>query len=565
MNSSDPRCVGPNKTLGIDQACLSILNNQDLPVSVLTYINQCQACDGLPFANLSPNSNTTLVIPTKYEMHLYYVAEKYQWCHGAYKFQEYGHYGWNLTNQSCSWFYTIKDPPTPYMPILAASLVFVALSIFYGVGKFLIPFAMKRLKERRVNEQDDMQDLQDSEPFPPALVVSSRSSTRIHSIDTIRGIAILLMIFVNNGGGKYVFFNHSPWYGFTIADFVLPWFAWIMGLTLVVSLRTQLRISVSRPRIIMRILRRIFFLILFGLIINSNDKTTIENLRFPGVLQLLGITYFICASIEAVFMKAQRNFQYGRLMFLQDILDCWPQWLIFIGIGATHTLVTFLLRVPGCPTGYLGPGGYHLRGKYANCTGGAAGYIDRLLFGSHMYNKTNNPIYGSTLPHDPEGLMNTLSAVLIVALGVQAGRILLCYYLYLQSKILRWFAWAAVIGIIAILLNGKEQEGGVIPVSKNMMTLSFVLATSSFAFFFYIIIFYIVDHKRIWNGAPFVYAGMNPIFLYIGHYLTKGHFPWAWKILNPTHASLLYMNLWTTVLWGFIAYGLYRKNVIITI
>ena len=25
----------------------------------------------------------------------------------------------------------------------------------------------------------------------------------------------------------------------------------------------------------------------------------------------------------------------------------------------------------GCPTGYLGPGGYHEGGKYFNCTGGA--------------------------------------------------------------------------------------------------------------------------------------------------------------------------------------------------
>lgn len=36
-------------------------------------------------------------------------------------------------------------------------------------------------------------------------------------------IAILLMIFVNNGGGKYVFFNHSAWSGLTVADLVLPW------------------------------------------------------------------------------------------------------------------------------------------------------------------------------------------------------------------------------------------------------------------------------------------------------------------------------------------------------
>ena len=35
------------------------------------------------------------------------------------------------------------------------------------------------------------------------------------------------------------------------------------------------------------------------------------------------------------------------------------------------------LEVPGCPRGYAGPGGMHLGGTAANCTGGAAGYIDR--------------------------------------------------------------------------------------------------------------------------------------------------------------------------------------------
>ena len=38
--------------------------------------------------------------------------------------------------------------------------------------------------------------------------------------------------------------------------------------------------------------------------------------------------------------------------------------------------------------GYLGPGGLAEHGKYFNCTGGAAGYIDRLLL-------TSNHIYGS--------------------------------------------------------------------------------------------------------------------------------------------------------------------------
>lgn len=90
-----------------------------------------------------------------------------------------------------------------------------------------------------------------------------------------------------------------------------------------------------------------------------------------------------------------------------DILDSWPQWVVMICILAVHTLITFLLSVPGCPRGYLGPGGeYDHRGKYNNCTAGAAGYIDRSIFGDHMYSKTNNSVYGTILRYDPEGTLH---------------------------------------------------------------------------------------------------------------------------------------------------------------
>ena len=39
-----------------------------------------------------------------------------------------------------------------------------------------------------------------------------------------------------------------------------------------------------------------------------------------------------------------------------------------------------------CFRGYLGPGGIEGDGSNENCTGGAAGYIDREIFGlNHMY------------------------------------------------------------------------------------------------------------------------------------------------------------------------------------
>ena len=47
-------------------------------------------------------------------------------------------------------------------------------------------------------------------------------------------------------------------------------------------------------------------------------------------------------------------------------------WVIFVSLLLVHSCVMFLMPLPnGCPTGYLGPGGWHDGGKYFNCTGGA--------------------------------------------------------------------------------------------------------------------------------------------------------------------------------------------------
>lgn len=49
-------------------------------------------------------------------------------------------------------------------------------------------------------------------------------------------------------------------------------------------------------------------------------------------------------------------------------------------------------------SGYLGPGGIGDLGKYPNCTGGAAGYIDRLLLGEdHIYQHPSSTVSDSGL------------------------------------------------------------------------------------------------------------------------------------------------------------------------
>lgn len=87
---------------------------------------------------------------------------------------------------------------------------------------------------------------------------------------------------------------------------------------------------------------------------------------------------------------------------IRDIIESARQWIIVILLVAIHTIITFFLPVPGCPKGYLGPGGLYNSSSNINCTGGAAGYIDRLIFGkNHLYLGTPKPVYQS-LPFDPE-------------------------------------------------------------------------------------------------------------------------------------------------------------------
>lgn len=47
------------------------------------------------------------------------------------------------------------------------------------------------------------------------------------------------MIFVNYGGGSYAQFDHGPWHGITFADLVFPFFVWMMGTSLVISLKNS--------------------------------------------------------------------------------------------------------------------------------------------------------------------------------------------------------------------------------------------------------------------------------------------------------------------------------------
>ncbi|KAK9887111.1 hypothetical protein WA026_020558 [Henosepilachna vigintioctopunctata] len=247
----------------------------------------------------------------------------------------------------------------------------------------------------------------------------------------------------------------------------------------------------------------------------------------------------------------------------QDILPFWSQFLFITNMVVVHTCVTLLMDVPGCGKGYLGPGGLDDHEKYYNCTGGAAGYIDRYLFGEHMY-KATIPMYETKQYYDPEGILGIQTSVFIVYMGVQAGRILNTYQ-NVKDKVIRWLIWGTFTLVFGLCLCGFSQNDGFIPINKKLWSLSFVLVLSGLAFYIETFLFLVVDIYKKWGGRPLFYPGMNSIFLYVGHEIFKNTFPFGWRPVDITHGTYLFMNLWGTFLWVAISIFMYKHNIFFSI
>lgn len=291
-----------------------------------------------------------------------------------------------------------------------------------------------------------------------------------------------------------------------------------------------------------------------------------------GVLQRFSIAYLVTASLYVIFGQPLRTDDWQMetrkwRLCLHDVIVLMPQWLIMLFIVGTHLAIIFWLPVPNCPTGYLGPGGIHDGGRFNNCIGGAAGYIDRKIIGeSHLYARPRaGAVYDETKPFDPEGVFGCLLTIVQVFLGIQCGQILLSFFDWKQ-RIRRWVAWAVGTLLLGLVLCKFSIEDGFIPINKNLWSLSYVLVTTSFAFFLLSALYYLIDIRKVWSGQPLSIAGMNAIVLYAGSEIFHQMYPFYWRfaVMN-THFVFLVANIWMSALWVLVAYYLYSKKIFISL
>lgn len=307
---------------------------------------------------------------------------------------------------------------------------------------------------------------------------------------------------------------------------------------------------------------------LIGMSLNTiYGSNMLHELRIFGVLQRLAVSYLIAAGFYALTAPKYYTPPRGACgQALKDVLSCVWCWVLAAILVAAHSVITFVVHDPECPMGYLGPGGLHDDWVAKNCSGGAAAYIDRLVLGeSHLFQHSDaRRVYGGVAT-DPEGLLGCLTSAVQALLGVQAGATVLLQRSH-KARISRWLAWALVFALAGALLAGFSREHGVVPINKNLWSMSFVLVTSACCLILLCFCYTLTDAWRIWGGGPFRAPGLNAIALYVGHSVCAHLFPFHWRVPDMrTHAISLVEAVWGTALWVIIAHVMAKKKVFISL
>ncbi len=357
-------------------------------------------------------------------------------------------------------------------------------------------------------------------------ITPSTETTRLVSLDAFRGAVIALMVLVNNGGGPESFaqLQHSKWHGWTITDFVFPSFLWMVGISITLSLGKRMRAGIPKAVLLRQILRRALILIALGLLVYLFPEFRFATMRFPGVLQRIGICYF---AASCIYLTSGLR---GQLFWIAGLLFVY--W----------TLMTFF------PVPAYGAGRYDLEGNFAH-------FVDRILFGVHNYHAGD---------WDPEGSISTLPAVATTLFGIMAGH-LLRWDEKLSKKLVAMMIIGAALVIAGLIWNFW------MPINKKLWTGSFSLFNAGLDSIVFACFAWIVDGAGMQLPVrPLVIFGMNAIAVYMAAELLASTLDWLdihdWifqhalaPIASPKIASLLYATGFVVAMYG-VAYALYRRN-----
>ncbi|XP_058098957.1 uncharacterized protein LOC131243544 isoform X2 [Magnolia sinica] len=384
-------------------------------------------------------------------------------------------------------------------------------------------------------------------------------ATRIASLDVFRGLSIFLMIFVDYGGSILPIIAHSPWNGVRLADFVMPFFLFIVGVSLALVYKKISNKFAATCKVVQRAIK----LFLLGIILQGgyfhgvNTLTfgvDIERIRWLGILQRIAIGYAVAALCE--IWLPSRNPRDVSIGFFRSHCFHWfialslctmylgllyglyvPDWQIKVpqstssasSSNSNYTVLTVKCGVRG----NLGPA----------CN--SAGMIDRYVLGSeHLYSKPgyrnlkectnstkgqvseNSPAW-CYAPFDPEGILSSFTAAATCIIGLHFGHVLVQLEDH-KHRLFDWLLFSVLLFALGLFLAFIG-----IPLNKSLYTISYMLLTAASAGITFSALYLLVDvcgYRRVtfvleWTGrhslSIFVLVASNIAVIAIqGFYFT---------------------------------------------
>uniref|UniRef100_T1J3J0 DUF5009 domain-containing protein n=1 Tax=Strigamia maritima TaxID=126957 RepID=T1J3J0_STRMM len=517
----------------MDQAYLTFISNVNIPLNIYENNDMCENCKPAWRGIIKAKTNYTYVVSTDTTRTISLEYQDEIACQQRQYFVEYGDYYMHVEdisgNVQCSKAKLLQTVP-------------------YEANEWPLPlnciiFLTPKLKNNKndYNKTDK----------------ASKPAERLISLDVFRGVTICLTIFGNAGAGSVPYFYHNVWHGMNLAELPHGWFIWMLGMGFSIIAGREWR-NVPIIDRLEKGFRRAAIFFFFGLVVNSSVYTSdVHKLPYFGVLQGMGVLNLFVLCMDLILTR-KRKFLKNRFLNFFDFGTHWPYYLIIFIAVAIHNAILFGLHVPGCGRGYLGPGGLHMYSQYKNCTGGAAGYIDRMIIGEIRipYPLPFSWHYGTSTRYDPYGPFQLIGQLVQVYLGVLSGEILLLHKTRPYDVYKRWFCIAVILSLLSWLLCNDTYC--ILPCNRRLcyLTLTHSCNVGLSALILFAILHYLIDVKKIWNGWPIYYWGRNSLFTYVGHLLTKDAFPFAW----PTPQRHMHFLIYMYVLYRIPTKAKYLQN-----
>jgi predicted acyltransferase len=288
---------------------------------------------------------------------------------------------------------------------------------------------------------------------------------RLSSVDALRGLTVAAMLLVNDAGDwdhVHPWLEHSAWHGCTPADFVFPFFLFIVGVSITLSLAPQLEAGADPAGFARKVAWRGLRIVLLGMALSATAWWSFGQAhayRPMGVLQRIGVCFAVGGWVAIYLRSAAAQWALAAAVLL-------GYWALLAATGPFEPGVNL------------------------------ADHIDSGLLGAHAY------LYdaASGQGRDPEGLLSSVPALATVILGMRAGA-------WLRAGRMRALVAA---GVLAMLVGGAWSL--VFPLNKQLWSSSFVLWTGGLAMLALALAHALVD-RRGWPalGRSF---GHNAIAAY---------------------------------------------------